>query len=133
MIATIITIARRWLPWIAVVALVTAVGWLIRDYGKTEYKRGHIEGSAVVQKRWDAERAEQIAAARKQAEANAAAAHAASTEYQQEQANDKQQTRVIRETVVQYVDRPVYRDRQCLDDGLLDNINAAIAGKPASR
>ena len=32
MIATIITIARRWWPWIAVVALVTAVGWLIRDY-----------------------------------------------------------------------------------------------------
>lgn len=132
MIATIITIARRWLPWIAVVALVTAVGWLIRDYGKTEYKRGHIEGSAVVQKRWDAERAEQIAAARKQAEANAAAAHAASTEYQQEQANAKQQTRIVRETVVQYVDRPVYRDRQCIDNGLRQQLNAAIAGRAAA-
>lgn len=126
------TLRRHW-PALVLAALIVALGWLIRDYGKTEYRRGHIEGSAVVQKLWDAERAEQIAAARKQAEANAAAAHAASTEYQQEQAHDKQQTRVIRETVVQYVDRPVYRDRQCLDDGLLDNINAAIAGKPASR
>ena len=129
MIATIITIARRWWPWIAVVALVTAVGWLIRDYGQNEYKRGQAE----VQARWDSDKAAQAEAVRKQAEANAAAAHAASSQYQQEQAHDKQQTRIVREKVVQYVDRPVYRDRQCLDDGLLDNINAAIAGKPASR
>ena len=114
---------RAWLAALLALAIAAGLG----------YWRGHVEGSAVVQKLWDAERAEQIAAARKQAEANAAAAHAASTQYQQEQAHDKQQTRIVRETVVQYVDRPVYRDRQCLDDGLLDNINAAISGKPASR
>ena len=128
MIATIITIARRWWPWIAVVALVTAVGWLIRDYGQNEYKRGQAE----VQARWDSDKAAQAKAVRRQAEANAAAAHAASTQYQQEQANDKQQTRIVRETVVQYVDRPVYRDRQCFDDGLRQQLNASIAGRAAA-
>ena len=129
MIATIITIARRWWPWIAAVALVTAVGWLIRDYGQNEYKRGQAE----VQARWDTAKAAAERTAIKQQQQQAEQARAASSQYQQEQANDKQQTRIVRETVVQYVDRPVYRDRQCLDVGLLDNINAAIAGKPASR
>ena len=128
MIATIITIARRWWPWIAVVALVTAVGWLIRDYGQNEYKRGQAE----VQARWDSDKAAQAEAVRKQAKANAAAAHAASSQYQQEQAHDKQQTRIVREKVVQYVDRPVYRDRQCIDDGLRQQLNAAIAGRAAA-
>ena len=129
MITTIITIARRWWPWIAAVALVTAVGWLIRDYGQNEYKRGQAE----VQARWDTAKAAAERAAVKQQQQQVEQARAASSQYQQEQAHDKQQTRVVREAVVQYVDRPVHRDRQCLDDGLLDNINAAIAGKPASR
>ena len=56
------TLRRHW-PALVLAALIVALGWLIRDYGKTEYRRGHIEGSAVVHKMWDAERAEQIAAA----------------------------------------------------------------------
>ena len=124
----IATIARRWWPWIAAVALVTAVGWLIRDYGQNEYKRGQAE----VQARWDSDKAAQAEAVRRQAKANAAAAHAASSQYQQEQAHAKEQTRIIRQNVVQYVDRPVYRDRQCLDDGLRQQLNAAIAGRAAA-
>ena len=124
---------RKFWPVIAAAIVLAAFGWLIYDYGKTEYQRGVVTGRAEIQQAWDKAEAERIKLARQQAEADAKAAQAASTTYQQEQAHDKAQTRVIRETVVQYVDRPVYRDRQCLDDGLLDNINAAIAGKPASR
>ena len=114
---------RIWLACIAALALSAGIG----------YWRGDTHGADRVQAQWDTAKAAAERAAVKQQQQQAEQARAASTEYQQEQANDKQQTRVIRETVVQYVDRPVYRDRQCLDDGLLDNINAAIAGKPASR
>ena len=124
----IATIARRWWPWIAVVALVTAVGWLIRDYGQNEYKRGQTE----VRAQWDTAKAAAERAAIKQQQQQAAQGRAASTEYQQEQAHAKQQTRIVRETVVQYVDRPVYRDRQCFDDGLRQQLNAAIAGRAAA-
>ena len=114
---------RFWLACIAALALSAGIG----------YWRGDTHGADRVQAQWDTAKAAAERAAVKQQQQQAEQARAASTEYQQEQANDKQQTRVIRETVVQYVDRPVYRDRQCLDDGLLDNINAAVAGKPASR
>ena len=124
----IATIARRWLPWIAAVALVTAVGWLIRDYGQNEYKRGQAE----VQARWDTAKAAAERTAIKQQQQQAEQARAASIEYQQEQAHAKEQTRIVRETVVQYVDRPVYRDRQCFDDGLRQQLNAAIAGRAAA-
>lgn len=114
---------RFWLACIAALALSAGIG----------YWRGDVHGAERVQARWDTAKAAVERAAIKQQQQQAEQARAASTQYQQEQANDKQQTRIVRETVVQYVDRPVYRDRQCIDDGLLDNINAAIAGKPASR
>ena len=114
---------RIWLACIAALALSAGIG----------YWRGDVHGAERVQARWDTAKAAAERAAIKQQQQQAEQARAASSQYQQEQANAKQQTRIVRETVVQYVDRPVYRDRQCLDDGLLDNINAAIAGKPASR
>ena len=114
---------RLWLACIAVLALSAGIG----------YWRGDVNGSGRVQAQWDTAKAAAERAAVKQQQHQAEQARAASTQYQQEQAHDKQQTRIVRETVVQYVDRPVYRDRQCLDDRLLDNINAAIAGKPAPR
>lgn len=127
-------VLRKFWPVIAAAIVLAAFGWLIYDYGKTEYQRGVVTGRAEIQQAWDKAEAERIKLARQQAEADAKAAQAASTTYQQEQAHDKQKTRIVRETVVQYVDRPVYRDSQCFDDRLLDNINAAIAGsKPASR
>lgn len=94
--------------------------------------RGDTHGADRVQAQWDMAKAAAERAAIKQQQQQAEQARAASTQYQKEQANDKQQTRIVRETVVQYVDRPVYRDRQCFDDGLLDNINAAIAGRAAA-
>ena len=114
---------RIWLACIAALALSAGIG----------YWRGDVHGAERVQTQWSTAKAAAERAAIKQQQQQAEQARAASSQYQQEQANDKQQTRIVRETVVQYVDRPVYRDRQCLDDGLLDNINAAIAGKPASR
>ena len=115
--------SRFWLVYIAVLALSAGIG----------YWRGDVNGSGRVRAQWDTAKAAAERAAVKQQQHQAEQARAASTQYQQEQAHDKQQTRIVRETVVQYVDRPVYRDRQCLDDRLLDNINAAIAGKPAPR
>ena len=117
---------RFWLACIASLALSAGIG----------YWRGDVHGAERVQARWDTAKAatERTAIKQQQQQAEQAEqARAASSQYQQGQANDKQQTRIVRETVVQYVDRPVYRDRQCFDDGLLDNINATIAGKPASR
>ena len=114
---------RIWLACIAALALSAGIG----------FWRGDVHGAERVQAQCDTAKATAERAAIKQQQQQAEQARAASTQYQQEQAHDKQQTRIVRETVVQYVDRPVYRDRQCLDDGLLDNINAAIAGKPASR
>lgn len=114
---------RFWLACIAALAIAFGVG----------YWRGDMHGAERVQTQWSTAKAAAERAAIKQQQQQDEQARAASSQYQQEQANDKQQTRIVRETVVQYVDRPVYRDRQCLDDGLLDNINAAIAGKPASR
>ena len=114
---------RFWLACIAALAIAFGFG----------YWRGGVHGAERVQAQWDMAKAAAERAAIQQRQQQAEQARAASSQYQQEQANDKQQTRIVRETVVQYVDRPVYRDRQCLDDRLLDNINAAIAGKPASR
>lgn len=114
---------RFWLASLAALAAAFGIG----------YWRGDVNGSGRVQAQWDMAKAAAERAAIKQQQQQAEQARAASSQYQQEQAHDKQQTRIVRETVVQYVDRPVYRDRQCFDDGLLDNINAAIAGKPASR
>ena len=54
----------------------------------------------------------------------------ASSSYQEDKQHADAQTRTLRETVTRYVDRPVYRD-VCLDDGLRDTINAAIAGGAA--
>ena len=114
---------RFWLACIAALAIAFGFG----------YWRGGVHGAERVQAQWDMAKAAAERAAIKQQQQQDEQARAASSQYQQEQAHDKQKTRIVRETVVQYVDRPVYRDRQCLDDGLLDNINAAIAGKPASR
>ena len=123
---------RKFWPAIAAIIVLAAFGWLISSYGKTEYLRGVNAGKAEVQQAWDKAEAERIKLARQQAEADAKAAQAASTNYQQEQAHDKAQTRIVRETVTQYVDRPVFRDRDCVDDGLRDQLNAAISGSPAS-
>ena len=114
---------RTWLAALAALTIATGLG----------YWRGSVHGAERVQAQWDMAKAAAERAAIKQQQQQAEQARAASSQYQQEHANDQQQTRIVRETVVQYVDRPVYRDRQCLDDRLLDNINAAIAGKPASR
>lgn len=113
---------RFWLACIAALALSAGIG----------FWRGDTHGADRVQAQWDMAKAAAERAAIKQQQQQAEQARAASTQYQKEQANDKQQTRIVRETVVQYVDRPVYRDRQCFDDGLLDNINAAIAGRAAA-
>ena len=123
---------RKFWPVIAASIVLAAIGWLIYDYGKTEYQRGVVTGRAEIQQAWDKAEAERIKLAIQQVEADAKAAKSASTTYQQEQAHDKAQTRVVRETVVQYVDRPVYRDRQCFDDGLRQQLNAAIAGRAAA-
>ncbi|MEE1653728.1 hypothetical protein [Brachymonas sp. J145] len=112
---------RVWLAALLALAIAAGLG----------YWRGDTHGADRVQTQWDMAKAAAERAAIKQQQQQAEQARAASSQYQQEQAHDKQQTRIVRETVVQYVDRPVYRDRQCLDDGLLDNINAAIAGGAA--
>ena len=96
------------------------------------YWRGDTHGADRVQAQWDTAKAAAERAAIKQQQQQAEQARAASSQYQQEQANDKRQTRIVREKVVQYVDRPVYRDRQCLDDGLRQQLNAAIAGRAAA-
>ena len=113
---------RFWLACIAALALSAGIG----------YWRGDVNGSGRVQAQWDTAKAAAERAAIKQQQHQAEQARAASTQYQQEQAHDKQQTRIVRETVVQYVDRPVYRDRQCFDDGLRQQLNAAIAGRAAA-
>lgn len=113
---------RFWLACIAALALSAGIG----------YWRGDVNGSGRVQAQWDTAKAAAERAAVKQQQQQAEQARAASTQYQKEQANDKQQTRIVRETVVQYVDRPVYRDRQCFDDGLRQQLNAAIAGRAAA-
>ena len=113
---------RFWLACIAALALSAGIG----------YWRGDTHGADRVQAQWDTAKATAERAAIKQQQQQAEQARAASSQYQQEQAHDKQQTRIVRETVVQYVDRPVYRDRQCIDDGLRQQLNAAIAGRAAA-
>ena len=125
-------VLRKFWPVIAAAIVLAAFGWLIYDYGKTEYQRGIVTGRAEIQQAWDKAEAERIKLTRQHAEADAKAAQAASTTYQQEQAHDKAQTRIVRETVTQYVDRPVFRDRDCVDDGLRDQLNSAISGSQAS-
>lgn len=113
---------RFWLACIAALAAAFGVG----------YWRGDVHGAERVQTQWSTAKAAAERAAIKQQQQQAEQARAASSQYQQEQAHDKQQTRIVRETVVQYVDRPVYRDRQCFDDGLRQQLNAAIAGRAAA-
>ena len=113
---------RIWLACIAALAAAFGVG----------YWRGDTHGADRVQAQWDTAKAAAERAAIKQQQQQAEQARAASSQYQQEQAHAKQQTRIVRATVVQYVDRPVYRDRQCLDDGLRQQLNAAIAGRAAA-
>lgn len=111
-----------WLAYIAALALSAGIG----------YWSGDTHGADRVQAQWDMAKAAAERATIKQQQQQAEQARAASSQYQQEQAHAKQQTRIVRETVVQYVDRPVYRDRQCIDDGLRQQLNAAIAGRAAA-
>jgi hypothetical protein len=70
---------------------------------------------------------EHAAEAERQAEAEKQAAASAALEQQ------KEQTRVVYKTITKTVDRivekPVYRDRACLDDDGVRAVNAALAGK----
>lgn len=70
-------------------------------------------------------------AAHAQFRVNERTAQAASTTYQQESANARIQYRTRWRTVETLVDRPVYRN-VCLDADGLRELNAAIAGQPAT-
>ena len=113
---------RFWLASLAALAVAFGLG----------YWRGDVHGAERVQTQWDMAKAAAERAAIKQQQQQAEQARAASSQYQEEQAHAKEQTRIVREKVVQYVDRPVYRDRQCFDDGLRQQLNAAIAGRAAA-
>ena len=118
--------ARRALPWVLGLIVLAVAGWQINGYGQRQYLRG----MADVQAAWDKDRAAQTEAAAEAYRSGVLAGQLASSSYQEDKQHADAQTRTLRETVTRYVDRPVYRD-VCLDDGLRDTINAAIAGGAA--
>ena len=118
--------ARRALPWVLGLIVLAVTGWQIHGHGQRQYLRG----MADVQAAWDKDRAVQTEAAAEAYRSGVLAGQLASSSYQEDKQHADAQTRTLRETVTRYVDRPVYRD-VCLDDGLRDTINAAIAGGAA--
>ena len=84
------------------------------------YLRGNANGKAAVQAQWDKERAALQAAVTEAKDKDINQGQQASARYQEQKANEKERIRVVRQTVVRTVTGP------CLDDGVRQQINAAI-------
>ena len=84
------------------------------------YVKGNTNGKAKVQAQWDKERAALQAVVTEAKDKDINQGQQASAEYQSERTKHAEQIRVVRQTVVRTVTGP------CLDDGVRQQINAAI-------
>ena len=84
------------------------------------YLRGNTNGKAAIQAQWDAAKAEAAQVAASATVTDVKTGQQASAEYQSEKAQNEERIRVVRQTVVRTVTGP------CLDDGVRQQINAAI-------
>ena len=84
------------------------------------YVKGNTNGKAKVQAQWDAAKAEAAQVAASATVTDVQTGQQASAEYQSERTKHAEQIRVVRQTVVRTVTGP------CLDDGVRQQINAAI-------
>jgi hypothetical protein len=109
----------RYLAGAAVLAL---TGLMVHAYGRSRYNAG----SASVQAKWDAARAEQAQIAASAAAADTTAGQQASNSYQGVIINEKERIRVVRETVIRTVTGP------CLGPDSVRVVNQAIGGISAA-
>lgn len=84
------------------------------------YVKGNTNGKAAIQAQWDAAKAEAAQAAASATVADVQTGQQASVEYQKERASNEERIRVVRQVVTRTVTGP------CLDDGVREQINAAI-------
>ena len=105
---------KYWLPLLLAVAAAVAM--------VAAYNMGRDAGKAAIQKAWDKD-IEQRTSAQVAASATVTdvqTGQQASTDYQKERASNEERIRVVRQTIVRTVTGP------CLDDGVRQQINAAI-------
>lgn len=111
---------KTWATAICAAMLISGIS------GGIGYWRGNVNGQAKVQAQWDIAKAEAVTAAANATAADQQTGQQASAEYQAERNKHAEQIRVVRQTIVRTVTGP------CLDDGVREQINAAIRGVPSA-